>query len=133
MFKKRKGFSLVEVLIGLILLAVALLAIASSFTSSTKLMVQTVDKEKATFIAARTLDFIEGQEIDQDQADWGLSLSDLSSDVPVSPPFNVTWSVTQNGASRIIDLAVSWEGVTTSSIVSMSRELSPFGHETVGD
>jgi len=133
MINRREGFSLVEVLIGLVLLGVALLAIASSFTSSTKLMVQTVEKEKATFLATRTLDFIEGHEISEDQGDWGISFSDLSSDVVMPAPYNVNWTITNDNGAKVIDLTITWEGATPNSNVNMTRYLSSFGHETVDD
>ena len=134
MIKRRKGFSLVEILISLVLLAVALMAIASSFIASTRLMAHTVDKEKATLIASRTLDFIEGHVISEDQGDWGLSLSDLSGGLSfVHDPFDVTWTVTDDGDAKIVDLTVTWEGASPNSTVNMSRRVSPFGHETVND
>ena len=125
MFRKREGFSLVEIVIGLVLLAVALLSIASSFTSSTKLMVHAVDREKATLIASEILDLIEAH----DYSD--LSYDSLSSDIHIPPTYSVTWTDSDNGDSKTIELTVSWEGVGKVNAVTMERDISRFGHQVV--
>lgn len=132
--KKDKGMSIVEVVIAMLLLTIALMAIASSFISSTRLMAHTVDKEKATLLANKTLDFIEAQVISEDQGDWGLSFDDLSDEIDVPVPFSVSWNVTSSDVySRTIALTVTWDGVGPDSNVVMQREVSSVGHVAVED
>lgn len=135
---KRVGMSLVEVVIAMSILAIALLAIAASFVSSTKLMAHTVDRERAVLLANQTLDYIEAQEIDDDQSDWGLSYGDLYDDFAdkfdVPDAFSVSWNVTSDDDySRTIDLNVSWNGVGPDDDVDMKREISSAGHVKVED
>lgn len=132
--KRNQGLSLVEVLIAIFLLAVALLAIASSFVSSTKLMAHTVDKEKATLLASEIIDFIEGQEVDEAQSDWGLSFDDLSSDITVPHPFVIdSWNVTSGDNLRTIVISLTWDGVGPNDNVVLARSISPFGHVDVDE
>ena len=135
---KRVGMSLVEVVIAMSILAIALLAIAASFVSSTKLMAHTVDRERAVLLANQTLDYIEAQKIDDDQSDWGLSYGDLYDDFSdkfdVPDAFSVSWNVTSDDDySRTIDLNVSWNGVGPDDDVDMKREISSAGHIRVED
>ena len=125
MINRREGFSLVEVLIGLVLLAVALLSIASSFTSSTKVMIHSIDTEKATLIASEILDKIEAQEYSD------LSYGSLSSDIDIPSAYSVTWTDTDNGDSKTIQLTISWNGVGKVNAVNMERDISRFGHQVV--
>ncbi|MDD5515797.1 MAG: prepilin-type N-terminal cleavage/methylation domain-containing protein, partial [Synergistales bacterium] len=57
--KQRKGFSLVEVLIAMVILAIALLALAGVVVSTTMLMAHTIDKEKAVNLGAEKLETLE--------------------------------------------------------------------------
>jgi prepilin-type N-terminal cleavage/methylation domain-containing protein len=141
--KKSKGMSLVEILIAVFLLSIALLAIASSFASSTSLMAHTVDREKATLLAVEIMDYI-GSQIDTDQTDdWGLSYDDLKDSledpavgIVVIPsiftlePWNVA-SVASNDHLKIVNLTITWNGVGQNNSVVLERAFSPFASVNV--
>jgi len=136
--KKSKGMSLVEILIAVFLLSVALLAIASSFASSTSLMAHTVDREKATLLAVEIMDYI-GSQIDTDQTDdWGLSYDDLEDsledpeimEIPTSFTL-LPWSVSSDDHLRIVNLTITWDGVGQNNSVVIERAFSPIGNVNV--
>lgn len=60
--KKRAGFSLVESLMAIIVLAVAILSLALVPIATTRLFVHTADHERATLLAASLLERIESGE-----------------------------------------------------------------------
>jgi prepilin-type N-terminal cleavage/methylation domain-containing protein len=57
--KKRKGLTLVEVLISLVVLAVAIVSLLQIPALYTKLMAMSIEKENATLLANQTLDMME--------------------------------------------------------------------------
>ena len=136
--KKSKGMSLVEILIAVFLLSVALLAIASSFASSTSLMAHTVDREKATLLAVEIMDYI-GSQIDTDQTDdWGLSYDDLEDSLEnpesMDVPNNFTvlpWSLSSEDHLRTVNLTITWDGVGQNNSVVIERAFSPIGNVNV--
>jgi len=136
--KKSKGMSLVEILIAVFLLSVALLAIASSFASSTSLMAHTVDREKATLLAVEIMDYI-GSQIDTDQTDdWGLSYDDLKDSLEnpesMDVPNNFTvlpWSLSSEDHLRTVNLTITWDGVGQNNSVVIERAFSPIGNVNV--
>lgn len=119
--KIKKGFSLVEVLISLFLLALALGAISSTFASSTKLLIHTFDHEKATMLAAEQLDTLEAGDFDT-----------LASSSDVEGSYQLQWIVSGDTESKTITLSVSWDGLNKQP-VTMVREISPFAHTVVSD
>lgn len=135
---KRKGISLIEILIAVFLLSIALLAIASSFAYSTSLMAHTVDREKATLLSVELMDYI-GSQIDTGQADdWGLSYDDLEDSLEdpeiMEIPNNFTvlpWSVSSDDHLRIVNLTITWDGVGQNNSVVIERAFSPFGNVNV--
>jgi prepilin-type N-terminal cleavage/methylation domain-containing protein len=140
--KKSKGMSLVEILIAVFLLSIALLAIASSFASSTSLMAHTVDREKATLLAVEIMDYI-GSQIDTDQTDdWGLSYDDLKDSledpavgIVIPSIFTLeSWdvaSVASNDHLKIVNLTITWNGVGQNNSVVLERAFSPFASVNV--
>lgn len=118
----RRAFSLVEVLLGMLILLIALLAMASTFIMSTKMMVHTIDREKAIFLAAQKLDELEGQSFDK--------LGEVVSG-DVTP--GVSWIIADNGDAKTVVVSVAWEGLGAKNEVSLSREYSRFSRVGVDE
>lgn len=108
---RKRGISLVETIIALLILSIALFAIAGVPIMSTKLALQAALREQATAVGMRELDALEADSrnsIEERSVDTGFSIfSALSSK--------------QNGTGVV---TVSWQG---SSLVLM-RTLSEFSN-----
>ena len=126
----RQAFSLVEVLIGLLVLAVALLALAAVPPMATKLFVSGADHEKAMSLAMNKLEELEGMEFSD-------SLLSSSSDTPDSGKFERTWTVSPDfgpgdSDDDFVDLTmtITWDAVVGDPQIVVERRLSRFGHAT---
>ena len=111
--KQRKGFSLVEALIAMVVLAIALLALAGVVVSTTMLMGHTIDKEKAVDLAVEKLEVLEA---DYDEIEDGLEKPDNSK-------FILTWTVNDavGTGGKEITLHVRWDGALGSREVTLER------------
>lgn len=126
----RQAFSLVEVLIGLLVLAVALLALAAVPPMATKLFVSGADHEKAMSLAMNKLEELEGRSFD------GSSISSTSStDEYGGTVFTWSLDVTPDNPDSDDDFAdlkltVTWDAVVGDPEIVVERRLSRFGHAT---
>lgn len=109
---RKRGVSLVETIIALLILSIALLAIAAVPIMSTKLALQAALREQATAVGMRELDALE--------ADSSNSIAERTVDTGFSV-FSAL-SSKQNGTGRV---TVSWQG---SSLV-LERSLSDYSSE----
>jgi len=111
--KRKKGFSLVEALIAMVVLAIALLALAGVVLSTTMLMAHTIDKEKAVDLAVEKLEALEA---DYDEINDG-------SEEPDNSKYKLLWTV--KGAvgtgGKEVTLRVRWKGVLGSREVTLDR------------
>ena len=105
-----KGFSLMEVLIGLIFLAVGLLAMATLQVSSVRGNFFSHHLTQASYVAQDRLEFLNSLPLDSAQlqpgehGDGRVNVSDIV--------FNRSYSVTINGGLTAIHYRVTWnEGV----------------------
>lgn len=115
----QKGFSLVEVLIALVILAIALLALAGVVMSTTMLLSHTIDSEEAVNVGVKKLDEIEG---------WDYEDIDPSSvDVP-DGKYALSWTVTENTSQKDVILTVQWTGIIGSKNVELMRVISESGN-----
>ncbi|MDO9508230.1 MAG: prepilin-type N-terminal cleavage/methylation domain-containing protein [Thermovirgaceae bacterium] len=111
--KKKTGFSLVETLLALVLLAVAVLSLALVPIATTKLFVHTADHERAILLATSLLERIESGE------NVGTSGTDGK----------FTWAVTSTPEAGtggdIVTVQISWTSATGSRSSQMERLVRP--------
>ncbi len=126
--QKRKGFTLPEVLIAMLILVIALMAIASTFIMSTKLLVHSVDRERAVLLASEKLDQLESS------ADVIWS-DDLTGDVKnLDNGINRIWLVTDSDDYGFeAEVQVDWQGLGPNSSVSRRRWISKYASQRVED
>lgn len=121
--QKRKAFALAESIIALLILAIALLAMALVPIMSSKLALQTVQKERAMTLAYSGLDYLESVE---------FSKSVASTDV-ANGEFRITYTkpaydAASNDYKAVV--TVRWGGVTGGSELTLERRLSKFSSLT---
>jgi type IV pilus assembly protein PilV len=104
--RNRKGFTLVEVLVGLVILAVGLLAIAGMLVTSVKGNYFSSHLTQASYIAQDRLEFLKNLPIDNGALDAGAH-----AELPVTVSgldFNRSYTVAVNGALKTITYTVTW-------------------------
>lgn len=109
-FRARKGFSLVEVLVALVILMIALLALAGVVFSTTMLLSHSFDRETAISMAAEKLDELEA------------GYDEIASGNDSAGKFMLEWSVTEATDVKTVEMTVRWNGVLGERSVSMERE-----------
>ena len=115
-----KGFSLLEVLIALILLAVGLLAMASMQITSVRGNFFSHHLTQANYVAQDRLEFLDHLPFEAAQLQAG---NYVDGTVNVSNiVFNRSYSVTVNGGLKTIQYRVNWnDGVTRQVTLSTIR------------
>ena len=118
----KKGFSLIEVLIGLIILAIGLLAIAGMQITSVKGNFFSHYLTQASYVGQDRLEFLDNTPIDSPQLQAG-NYNDGT--VAISGiVFNRSYTVAINGDFRTITYTVSWnDGVNRSISFSTIRAI----------
>jgi type IV pilus assembly protein PilV len=116
----KKGFSLIEVLIGLVLLAIGLLAIAGMQITAVKGNFFSHYLTQASYAAQDRLEFLDNLPIDDAQM---LAGNHNDGTVTISGMvFNRTYTVNVNGDLRTISYIVSWnDGVNRNITLSTIR------------
>jgi len=106
MIEKETGFSLIEVLIGLIFLAIGLLAIAGLQATSVRGNIFSNNLTQATYVAQDKLEILKYIPLDSPQLQAGnyhpepITISGVV--------FNPSYSVAVNGNLRTINYTVTW-------------------------
>lgn len=118
----KKGFTLIEVLIGLVLLAIGLLAIAGMQITSVRGNFFSRYLTQASYVGQDRLEFLDNLPIADPQLDAGSH-----DDGPVTVAgivFTRTYTVNINGDLRTIIYTVSWnDGVARSISFSTMRSI----------
>jgi type IV pilus assembly protein PilV len=106
MFRRQKGFSLIEVLIGLIFLAIGLLAMAGLQATSVRGNFFSNNLMQATYVAQDRLEFLKNMSLDSPELQAGNynPLPTILSGVT----FNQSYTVVVNGNLRTIHYTVTW-------------------------
>jgi type IV pilus assembly protein PilV len=105
-FFQKKGFTLIEVLIGLIILAIGILAVAGMQITSTRGNFFSNNLMQATYVAQDRLEFLKNLPFDSPKIQDGSSDSGTT---PISGViFNWSYKVVANGDVRTINLTVTW-------------------------
>jgi len=112
--KQRKGFSLVEVLIAMVVLAIALFAIAGVVVSTTMLMAHTMERETAVSLAGEKLD-----DLEQDYEDIANGSDNVDK-------YTREWVVNELNDVKTVEVSVTWNGVLGTRSVLMEREYAKF-------
>jgi len=117
------GFALAETIIALLILSIALLAIAIVPIMSSKMAIQTTQRERAMILAYRGLDYLESV---------GPLIAVMSPDIQ-SGDFLITYikpaytAASADYSSRVI---VNWSGVPGEKQLVLERKLSRDSHQT---
>jgi prepilin-type N-terminal cleavage/methylation domain-containing protein len=126
---KRKGFTLVEVLISMLILAIALFAIAGMFVSTLVLQLSLKDRENAQLASLMVLQKLEALE--------SIDALTVSSDVIEieGKPYAVSWIVESEDSvggkvfGKTLTFDVAWEGVRGEKRLSFVNTFSrSFGY-----
>ena len=114
--RNRKGFTLIEVLVGLIILAVGLLAIAGMLVTSVKGNYFSNHLTQASYVAQDRLEFLKNIPIDNAALTAGTH-----PEAPVTisgRTFSRSYTVVVNGNLRTITYTVTWtEGINHSRLL----------------
>jgi len=104
LIKHQKGFSLLEILIGLIILAIGLLAIAALQTTSVRGNFFSHNLMQGTYAAQDRLEFLKNLPYDQliagNYNDGATTIAGIT--------YNRTYRITVNGDLRTINYTVTW-------------------------
>ncbi|NLI95340.1 MAG: hypothetical protein GX436_01275 [Synergistaceae bacterium] len=112
-----QGFSLVETIIAFVILGIILIALTLVPIMSTRLMSDTVEREKAVLLAVSKLD-----EISANFA--GIPVGGTASDTS-HIPYTMSWTSTADTTdSKIVTLTITWPGVTGEKTLVFKRQVT---------
>jgi prepilin-type N-terminal cleavage/methylation domain-containing protein len=150
--KGRKGFSLIETLISLVILAIALLSLAAVPVVTTRALLLSDQRAKAAFFAASALDLGEsanyGDPKNSNFGAYGVSNDPavpnafLLSSLDLTDTYTITLGFYTKGNSSpdwnpqpdYVQAEVSWSDVLgRSNPLKLSRDLGPSSHLVVSD
>ncbi len=104
--ENERGFTLIEVMVTMVILAVGLLAVAGMQVISIKSNTTSRDVTEASTLAMDRLEFLKVLPVDDDQLDEGEH-DDAGN--PVEGKYTVTWNVTDNEETKAVTVLVDWE------------------------
>ena len=115
---KRRGFSLIEALVALMLLTVALIPMAALPAATSRLYAASAAREQAALLAVQKLDELESKKF-----------NDLSSGSQTIGGYKMTWTVGEAvDQQRKVKVSVAWnEG---KSKFEVTRQVSAGAHRT---
>ena len=124
-FRKEKGFSLIEVLIGLIFLAIGLLAIAGLQLASVRGNAFSNNLTRATYVGQDGLESLKNSPYDSSKLVGGGPYDD-GTETNSGIDFHRKYTVAANGDLRTINYTVTWNDGSEHSIsFSTIRSVSP--------
>ena len=112
------GFALAETIIALLILSIALLAIAIVPIMSSKMAIETTQRERAMSLAINRLDVLES--VDYEEA---VNSTD------VAGQFTVVYTKAAKGL--VGSVTVTWDGITGNSSYTLTRDLSEASSKVV--
>jgi prepilin-type N-terminal cleavage/methylation domain-containing protein len=110
----KKGFTLIEVMIGLIFLAIGLLAIGALQITSTRGNFFSNNLMQASYIAQDRLEFLKNSHLDDgalsngNHPDGTVKVPDIPVGIVFTRSYNVTTIIDPNGNYLKIDYIVAW-------------------------
>jgi competence protein ComGC len=132
--KKKEGLTLVEVLISLVVLAVAIISLLQIPALYTKLMAMSIEKENATLLANETLDMIETVDYEtiSNAAGNSSNIDVLENDLVESLDYPGNYSLQLNipapttGDPVVVEVTISVPSGIGKEDVVLERVVSPF-------
>jgi len=103
---REKGFTLIEVLIGLIIFAIGILAVAGMHITSARGNFFSSNLMQATYVAQDRLEFLKNLSFADAQIQNGSSANGTATISGIV--FNWSYNVVANGDVRTIHLTVTW-------------------------
>jgi len=124
-FRRRhaNAFSLPETVIALLILSIAILAIAAVPVMSSKMMLQTTQRDQAMFLALQALDALEAQPFNV-----GVNSEDVIGAFTVKSVKPVF--VQAQPQNYIATATVIWQGLAGAGSLKLERRISKFSSET---
>jgi len=128
---KRRGFSLIEALVALVLLVVALIPMAAVPAATSRLYIASAAREQAALLAVQKLDELESK--DFSSVDLGATGPDSFHSDTSNPGYAIKWYVTNtvSGTRTVkkqIDLIVTWND--GKSKLEVTRQVSAGAYKT---
>lgn len=114
---RHQGFSLVETIVAFVILGIILLALTLVPIMSTRLMGDTVEREKAVLLAVGKLD-----EISVNFGAIPLAPNIASEDVQ---HYRLEWNASADSTdSKIVTLTVTWQGIIKQQTLEFKRQIT---------
>jgi len=129
--RKRKGFTLVEVLISILILTIVLFSIAALFVNVLALQMTLKDKENAYLAATRAARKLESLEIDS--IDAGLEINSDDEEFEITLVVDEENIVEGETVGKTVTVNVSWDSVNGEKNMQLQRTFSAISSKTRGD
>lgn len=107
MSRDRKGFTIVETLVAVIILSIGVLALATTVGGITRMMSSGQQKTRAATVAASILDSLRNQAYSSIPKCSGLSNGSKTTGL-YGTRYASTWTITGAGTSRAVSIQVSY-------------------------
>jgi prepilin-type N-terminal cleavage/methylation domain-containing protein len=106
-----RGFTLVETIVAFVILGIILLALSLLPIMTTKMMSDTVEREKAVLLAVGKMDALEGDIT----AVPGTETQD---------GYTMSWTADTTSGNYVITLTISWPGVVKQETLTFKRQIA---------
>ncbi len=113
---RHQGFSLVETIVAFVILGIILIALTLVPIMSTRLMGDTVEREKAVLLAVGKLDEIS----------TNFSAIPVGSNITEEiTPYTLSWTASSEaGNSKFVTLTITWPGVMGIKTLEFKRQIT---------
>jgi len=128
--RPKQGFTLVEILISLLLFAIAILALVQIPLFYSKLMSMSVEKENSTLVAIHALDYIETLDYEGIIPSLASEIDTLETSIDIPQGYEIVSlqvdPTTPGASSRTISITVTKTGGLEKQSVTLQRAVSPY-------
>jgi prepilin-type N-terminal cleavage/methylation domain-containing protein len=115
---RHQGFSLVETIVAFVILGIILLALTLVPIMSTRLMGDTVEREKAVLLAVGKLD-----EISTNFA--SIPTGGATSSDTTHSPYSIEWTSSADSTdSKLVTLTITWPGIMKQQTLEFKRQVT---------
>lgn len=117
-FGRHQGFSLVETIIAFVILGIILIALTLVPIMSTRLMGDTVEREKAVLLVVGKLD-----EISTNFA--SIPTGGATSSDTTHSPYIIEWTASADSAdSKFVTMTITWPGIMKQQTLEFKRQVT---------